>query len=88
VSVSIGVSPERVSIGNGHSDGVSHLHVTAASHSLIELSSVPLRLGMPDPLTRGGRRVLAKLVRREIRIDGLLLHPGKLTRLSKLLSVV
>jgi len=87
VSVSIDITPGLVSIGSGGSDGASHVHVRADSHSLLELSSVPLRLGLPDPLTSEGRHVLGKLLRREIRIDGLLLHPGKLTRLSRLLSV-
>jgi hypothetical protein len=62
--------------------------VRAGSDALLLLSSVPLRLGFPDPLTPAGRRVFGKLLRREIVVSGLLLHPGKLRRLSRLLSVV
>jgi hypothetical protein len=87
VSVSIEITPGLVSIGNGGSNGARHVHVRADSHALLQLSSVPLRLGLPDPLTSDGRRVLGKVLRLEIRIDGLLRHPGKLTRLSRLLSV-
>ncbi len=88
VSVTVRVAPDRVTIGNGHSIGGSHLHVRADSLALVEFSSVPLRFGFPDPLTRGGRRVLGMVLRREIVIDGLVFHPGKLSRLSRLLSVV
>lgn len=87
VSVSIKIEPDLVTIASGHSDGGSHVHVRADSHDLLQLSSVPLRFGMPDPFTSAGRRILGKLLQREIRIDGLLLHPGKLIRLSRLLSV-
>lgn len=87
VSVTIQLSPGEVAIGNGLSSGTSHLRVRADSHALLMLSSVPLRLGLPDPLTGPGRDVLGRFLRREIRVDGLALHPGKLARLSKLLSV-
>jgi hypothetical protein len=87
VAATIRVSPGEVAIGNGLRSGASHLRVRADSHALLLLSSVPLRLGLPDPFTRAGRDVLGRLLRCEIRIDGLALHPGKLARLSKLLSV-
>lgn len=87
VSVTVRVSAGEVAIGNGRSDGTPHLHVRADSYALLLLSSVPLRLGLPDPFTGPGRDILGKLLKREIRIDGLALHPGKLARLSKLLSV-
>jgi hypothetical protein len=51
------------------------------------LSAVPLRFGLPDPATTEGRAVTGKLFRRELRIRGLLRHPGKLARLNRLLSV-
>lgn len=87
VSATIRVAPREVAIGNGLPSGASHLRVRADSHALLLLSSVPLRLGLPDPFTRPGRDVLGRLLRREIRVDGLALHPGKLARLSRLLSV-
>lgn len=89
VSASIRLSPERVIVSNGlQENGRPHLHVQADSGTLLLLSSVPLRLGFPDPSTAEGRRIYGKLLSRQIRISRVLMHPGKLRRLSKLLSVV
>lgn len=88
VSVSIAIAPERIRVANGPAEDDRHVHVQADSRSLLQLSSVPLRFGLPDPFDPTGRAVYRKLASGQIRIDGLLLHPGKLARLSKLLSVV
>lgn len=89
VSASVELSPGRVVVSNGpRANGRPHVHIRADSEALLLLSSVPLRLGFPDPFTAGGRRVFGKLLSREIAISGLPLHPGKVRRLSKLLSVV
>ncbi len=61
--------------------------ITADSDGLLGLSSVPLRFGLPDATTKEGREVTVKLLRRELKVKGLLLHPLKLARLNKLLSV-
>jgi hypothetical protein len=78
-----------VAVANGASvNGPAHLRVETDAASLIELSATPLRFGLPDPFSRRGRDVARKLLRREIRIDGMLRHPVRLVRLNKLLSVV
>lgn len=88
VSVSLALSPDRVVVSNGSAPGRRpHVRIRAESDALLALSSVPLRFGLPDPLTREGRRVLGDVLRGRIRIAGLLLHTRSLTRLSKLLSV-
>lgn len=88
VSVSLDLSPDRVVVSNGSAPGRRpHVRIRAESDALLALSSVPLRFGLPDPLTREGRRVLGDVLRGRIRIAGLLLHTRSLTRLSKLLSV-
>ncbi len=43
--------------------------------------------GLPDPLRPEGRAIVRDLLRRRIRIRGLLRHPLRLVRLTKLLSV-
>jgi hypothetical protein len=89
VSVSLAVEPERVFVAPAAgANGRSHIHVQADASDLLLLASVPLRMGIPDPLTREGRAVLSRIGRRRIRIEGLLRHPGTLVRLSRLLSVV
>jgi hypothetical protein len=62
------------------------VEVRARSATLLELSAVPLRFGLPDVLTADGRRVVAGIVRGTIRIRGLMLHLPTVRRLTMLLS--
>lgn len=86
VTVSLRLSPQGVAIRNGMV-GRPHLVIETDSETLIGLSSVPLRFGLPDAMTREGREVNRKLLKGELRVKGLLLGPAKLARLNKLLSV-
>jgi hypothetical protein len=88
VSVRIALSPGRVSVSDGsRGPDRARVRVWADSDALLLLSSAPLRFGLPDPFSRDGRRVLARVVRREIRISGLAAHPFTMARFAKLLSV-
>jgi hypothetical protein len=86
VSVTITMAPGRVAMANGI-QGRPNLFVQADSDVLIELSSVPLRFGLPDNMTKGGREVTGKLFKGTIKVRGMYRHVGKLSRLNKLLSV-
>jgi hypothetical protein len=86
VGVSIRLSAGRVAVRNGMVR-MAHVRIEADSGSLFGLSAVPLRFGLPDLATREGRAVIGDVFWRRLRIRGMLLHPGKLARLSKLLSV-
>jgi hypothetical protein len=89
VSVTLSIEPGRIRVSSGDHPSVrSHVHVRAPAEDLLLLASVPLRFGLPDPLRRGGRTVLARVIRGRIRIQGLVRHPSTLSRLSRLLSVV
>ncbi len=89
VAASVLLAPGGVTVANHlGANGRPHVRVRAGSDALLLLASVPLRLGFPDPLTPAGRRVFGKLLRGEIVVSGLVRHPGKLRRLSRLLSVV
>jgi hypothetical protein len=88
VSARIALSPGKVSISNGSSGPDRHrVRVVADSDGLLLLSSAPLRLGLPDPMSSDGRGVLAKVLRRKIRISGLVAHPLTVARFARLLSV-
>jgi hypothetical protein len=87
VAVSIRLTPGRVQVRNGVV-GRPHIRIEAPSDTLVALSGVPLRFGLPDVTTKEGRAVLGNLVKGRLRVRGLLLHPAKLGRLNKLLSVV
>lgn len=87
VALTLRLAPGRVTVANGLS-GRPQVVVRADSETLTELSSVPLRFGFPDALTREGRAVTRKLIKGELKVKGLLLHPGTVARLNLLLSVV
>lgn len=86
VEVSIRLAPGTVLVRNGVVSRPDIL-VETDSDTLMSLSSVPLKLGLPDAMTKEGREVNRKLLRKQLRVKGLLRHPGKLARLNKLLSV-
>jgi hypothetical protein len=86
IDVSIRLTPGRVAVRNGVV-GKPDIVVETDSETLIGLSSVPLKFGLPDAMTKEGREVNRKLLKGQIKVKGLFLHPGKLARLNKLLSV-
>jgi hypothetical protein len=88
VSVRIALSPGQVWISNGSSrPDRPRVRVVADSDALLFLSSAPLRFGLPDPMSSDGRAVLAKVLRRQVRISGLVAHPITVARFARLLSV-
>ena len=86
VGVTLHIGPGRVSIVDGVDDA-AQIGITATSADLLALTDVPLRLGLPDPLRREGRRVLGDVLARRVRIRGMMSHPRRLARLTMLLSV-
>ena len=86
VSVTLSMSPGRVDVSNGV-NGRPDLTVQADSDTLIELSSVPLRFGLPDSMTKEGREVNQKLFNGKLKVKGMTAHLGALTRFNRLLSV-
>lgn len=63
------------------------LEIKGPAEVLMELTSVPLRFGMPDAMTPEGRDVVKKILRGELRVKGMAAHPVLLGRLNRLLSV-
>ena len=86
VTVFLRIAPEGVRVGDGDVPD-AHLRIRSDSGRLLDLTTAPLRGGLPDPLLPEGRAIVGDLLRRRIRIRGLLLHPLRLVRLTKLLSV-
>ncbi len=86
VRVSLRLTAERVQLKEGIV-GHPHVVIRTDSDNLLGLSIVPLRFGLPDPATEAGRAVMGDLLRRRLRIKGLVRHPLRLARLNKLLSV-
>jgi hypothetical protein len=86
VGITLRIGNGGVVVANGVT-GQPDVMVRTDSESLTELSSAPLRLGFPDPLTGEGRAIARKLANRELKVSGLARHPGVVARLNRLLSV-
>jgi hypothetical protein len=86
VAITLRLERGNVEIRDG-ADASAHVAIVADSERLMALTSVPLRIGLPDALDRRGRAVLGDVLARRVRIRGLVRHPRRLARLSSLLSV-
>jgi hypothetical protein len=78
-------APGTVLIHDGE-DPWAEIVVHASSVGLLELAATPLRFGLPDVFSPDGRDVVRQLVRREIRVRGMVRHLGTVRRLSMILS--
>jgi hypothetical protein len=85
VGVTLRIEPTGVEVASAP-DPRAHLEVRTDSHRLLDLAAVPLRWGLPDPLTAPGRRVTRALLAGRLRVRGLVRHPLRLMRLNRLLS--
>jgi hypothetical protein len=85
-TATVRVSDGAVQVTNG-ATGAADLRIVATADDLLALSSAPLRLGLPDPLRSEGRRVLRRLAAGDVRVSGMLRHPLRLSRFTRLLSV-
>jgi hypothetical protein len=63
------------------------LDITTDAETLMGMSSVPLRMGMPDLAKAGGRAVFGKMLRGELKVRGMYSKPRLMTRFQRLLSV-
>jgi hypothetical protein len=86
VTVFLRIEPEGLRVGDGDVPD-AHLRIMADSGRLLDLTTAPLRFGLPDLLAPEGRTIVRDLLGRRMRIRGLLRHPRRLARLTKLLSV-
>lgn len=63
------------------------LTVDTDADTLMGMSTVPLKFGMPDVATADGRAVVGKMLRGQLKVRGMVTKPKLLVRLQKLLSV-
>lgn len=78
-------APGSVLVHDGE-DPWAEVVVRTDSVGLLELAAMPLRFGLPDVLVADGRQVCRQILKRDIRVRGLLRHLGTVRRLSMLLS--
>lgn len=85
-AVSIRFGPDGVRVKNGEVRRPK-IRIQADSATLIGMSSVPLRFGLPDATTGEGREVVRKIFARRLRVRGAVAHGRMLARLNGVLSV-
>jgi hypothetical protein len=92
IQATVTLSSAGVAVSNGPAKGLGgrrpHLIIAADAYDLIELAGAPLRFGLPDVLHPQGRSVIRRIATRHVRVSGMLLHPIRLSRFTRLLSVV
>ncbi|HET9250184.1 MAG TPA: hypothetical protein VFP13_09655 [Actinomycetota bacterium] len=89
IEATVTLSVDGVSVANGPPAGRRpHLVLSADAYDLIELAGAPLRFGFPDLFDARGRSVLGRIANRHVRVSGMLRHPVRLSRFTRLLSVV
>ena len=67
--------------------GKPDLHIETESETILGLSAVPLRAGLPDVMSAEGRDLIKNLFSGKLKIRGLLLHPLTLVSLTNVFSV-
>lgn len=82
------LSSGGVALSNGPVGRLPHLILVADAYDLIELAGAPLRFGFPDAFHPRGRAVIRRIATRRVRVSGMLRHPIRLSRFTRLLSVV
>lgn len=86
VVVTVRIGADSITVGDGEA-AAPDLRIAADAAILLSLPTVPLRWGVPDPLRREGRVVLAHLARGRLRVGGMLRSPRRLAAITSLLSV-
>jgi hypothetical protein len=88
MEATITLSTGGVGVSNGPPAGrPPHIAITAEAYDLIELAGAPLRFGFPDVVHTKGRSVIRRIATRHVRVSGMLSHPIRLSRFTRLLSV-
>ena len=86
VVVHLRIARDGVRIGDGNVPD-AQVRIAADAERLLDLTTVPLRFGLPDVVKPGGRAIVGDLLARRVRIRGLVLHPVRLARITRLLTV-
>jgi SCP-2 sterol transfer family len=71
----------------GGKEGKPKLEIATDAATLLELANLKIKMGMPYYFDELGRSVLSKLMKRQLKIKGLLTHPIALTKVTKVMSL-
>lgn len=68
--------------------GKPDIVIRTDSEKVIGLNSITIKFGLPYYFDEAGMTVIKQLLSGELKIEGMLLHPIILTRLTKIMSVM
>jgi len=68
--------------------GKPDLIIRTDSDKVVGLNSINIKFGLPYYFDEAGLNVLKQLMSGELKVEGMLAHPIKLTRLTKVMSVM
>lgn len=68
--------------------GKPDIIIRTDSDKVIGLNSISIKFGLPYYFNEAGMTVIKQLLSGELKIEGMLLHPVILTRLTKIMSVM
>ena len=96
-TVNVRARDADVEVGMEFRDGKLHVRATPFTNprlaietdaeTLMGMSTVPLRFGMPDTMHADGRAVVGKMLRGRLKVRGMMRGMPLMVRLQKLLSV-
>ncbi|MEN8245298.1 MAG: SCP2 sterol-binding domain-containing protein [Thermodesulfobacteriota bacterium] len=86
-AVSLLFTGEKVTIEEGIKEK-PQVVITADSETIMGLNFVNIKWGLPYYFDEAGRNVIKLLLSGQLKIQGMLLHPVILTRLTKVMSVM
>ena len=86
VTIGLKFVPGAMTVTSGPVPGAD-IRITTDADTLMGLSTVPLRFGLPDPLTPAGREVTRKILTGTLKVRGLPAGLGMLRMVNRLLAV-
>jgi hypothetical protein len=72
---------------HGGKVGKPKVSIVTDSETLLNLANISIKMGLPYYFDETGRAIIRKLLKRELKLKGLVTHPLALTRLTKIMSV-
>lgn len=67
--------------------GKPDISIATDSATLLDLANIKIKFGLPWYFDETGLGVVKKLLKRELKIKGMIMHLGALTRLTKIMSL-
>jgi hypothetical protein len=71
----------------GGKEGKPKLEIATDAQTLLELANLKIKMGLPYYFDELGRGVMKKLMKRQLKIKGMLAHPIALTKVTKVMSI-